>query len=68
MKESFQQATNKTVQNMFDIILEEKVDELTIIKSPKRAVVLVAKRLSKVTCRGNAHTFDAKAQVLFSSL
>ena len=65
VKESFQQATNKTVQNMLDIILEEKVDELTIIKSPKRVVVLPAKQLSKVTCRGNAHTFDAKTQVLF---
>ena len=65
VKESFQQATSKTVQNMLDIILEEKGDELTIIKSPKRTIVLPAKRFSKVTCRGNAQTFDAKTQVLF---
>ena len=65
VKESFLQATNKIVRNMLDIILEEKGDELTIIISPKRAVELPAKRLSKVTCRGNVQTFDAKTKVLF---
>ena len=65
VKESFQQATSKTVQNILDIIFEEKGDELTIIKSPKRTIELPAKRFSKVTCRGNAPTFDAKTQVLF---
>ena len=52
MKESFKQTTDKTVQNMLDIILEEQRDELTVIKSPKRAIVLPAKRFSKVTSRG----------------
>ena len=53
------------MQDIIDIICEEQNHELATIKSPKWAIVLPAKRYSKITCRGNAQTCDAKTKVLF---
>ena len=65
VRESFEQPTNGAAQDIINIIREEQHDELTSIKSSKWPVVLPPKRYSRISCRGHAHTFDAKTKVLF---
>ena len=65
IQESFEQPTKGVVQDIIDIICEEQDHDLATIKSPKWVIVIPAKRYSKITCRGNAETCDAKTKVLF---